>query len=239
MRKTIYTLIIAFIVLSVSSCASTRRRELFNEAPIALVSVLSNYDINWKGEEPLESPTSGSALRRLLGADEDWVIFTRAHHIIDEADEIIRTTLEQSPFITFAPKDEVFRSRSYNEAQLNPFIESDNLITPSGYRTIFHRDNNFLSAFARETGIGRSLFITLELTKEMSSGFAKNGNCRALVAMNLMLKDERGRTLFNQTFNTRSWGQTRVTSGAYSQDDFLDLVRSAITEACMVFLDTL
>ena len=239
MKKTLYFLIIASLILSLSSCASTKRRDLFNEAPIALISIISHFDINWKGEEPITSPSSGEAFRRILGAEEDWVTITRANLIIDEAEEIIRRNLENSPFITFAPQVDVFRSHSYNEAQLNPFIESDDLITPAGYRMIFHRDNDFFPAFARETGIQRSLFITLDMTKDMSSGFSKNGNLRADVSMIVMLKDERGRTLFNQTFNARSRMQTRVTSGAYDQDHLLELTRSAINDACMDFLDTL
>ena len=239
MRKTIFLLTV-IILLTASGCASTRKGEIFSEAPIALVSLVSNFDINWKGEEPIShTTTTGDAIRRMMRADEDWVIFTRADLIIEETEQTIRNLLENSPFITLAPKDQVFGSRSYNEARLNRVQENDEMIMPEGYRLIFHRDNNFFPAFARETGIERTLFITLDLTKAMSSGFAKNGNFRALVDMSVVLKNERGRTIFSRVYSVRSQGQTRTTSGAYSQEELLDLVRSAIYDASSAFLDSL
>jgi hypothetical protein len=113
------------------------------------------------------------------------------------------------------------------------------MVKPTGYRLINHRNNNFYPALARETGIQRSLFITLDLTKGMSSGVGKNGNFRANVAMTVMLKDARGKNLFHKIYEISSWDRTSVTSGAYSQEEFLGLLRSAISDACQSFLDDL
>ena len=236
MRK--ITIFLALVILAVSGCASTKSG-IFSEAPIALVSVAANYDINWKGEGTISDSAISRMVRRTMGADEEWVIFTRADTIIDEIEEMIRNTLETSPLVSLAPRDDVLRSRAYNEARINLVQEREQMVKPTGYRLINYRDNNFFPALARETGIERSLFITLDLTKEMHGGFGKNGNCRASVEMTVMLKDSRGKNLFNKTYHAFSRGTTKVTSGAYSQEELLDLLRSAISNACQNFLDDL
>ena len=235
-RRSLVVLIVA--TLAASGCA-TGKGAFFSDAPVALVSIVSNYDINWKDEDPVSPSAVNSAYRRARRTDEDWVIVSSADMIIDEIEEIIRNTLEESPLVTLAPKDRALRSLSYNEARPNSVQEKNSMMTPEGYRLINNRDNNFYPALLAETGITRTLFITLDLTREMYSGVGKNGNCRAKVSMNVMLKDDRGKNLFHKTYDTYSRDTTRVTAGAYSQNEFLDLVLSAIEDACLDFLDNL
>jgi hypothetical protein len=236
MRKT--SIFLIFVIFAFSSCASTKSG-LFSEAPIALVSVVSNYDINWKDEEATSDSAISRSLRRALGADEDWVIFTRADTIIDEIEEIIRKTLEASPLVSLAPKENVLGSRAYNEARIDLAQQKDRMVKPDGYRLISHLDKNFYPILAKETGIERSLFITLDLTKEMYSGFSKNGNGRAKVEMTVVLKDSRGKNLFYKAYTVSSSGTFKVTSGAYSQEELLEHLRSAINYVCQDFLDNL
>ena len=239
MRKTLFSLLAVTVLLTAIGCASTGKRTLFSETPVALVSIASNYDINWKGEKPTTESIAGSAIRRLLRTDESLAIVTKADVIIDDAEEIIRSTLDNSPNFSLAPKDSFLRSRSYIDARLNPYQENDKMIAPTGYRLVYHREKNFYPAFARETGIERTLFITLDLTKEMSFGAGKNGRCRGKVDMAVLLKDSRGKTLFNKIYQASSLGETQVRTGAYSQEELLDLLRSAIGDACLDFLDDL
>ena len=239
MRKIIGTLWIIAITLTASGCATTGKRTLFSDVPIALVSIVSNYDINWKGEEPTMQSKASDMFRQIRHTDEDWVIITKADSLIDEAGDIIRSTLEKSPHINLVPGEKVFNSRSYNEARLDSLQVREQMVAPAGYRLVYNRDNKFYPAFARETGIERTLFITLDLTKEMYSGIGKNGNCRANVDLNVLLKDERGKNLFSKTYNVSSRDQIKVTAGAYSQEELLELMRSAISDACLVFLNDL
>ena len=239
MRRIIGTLWIIAITLIALGCATTGKGAIFSGTPIALVSVVSNYDINWKGEEPTSSSVVSDAIRRIMRANEDWVIVTKADIIIDEAEEIIRSSLEKSPQVTLAPKEDVFNARSYNEARLNTNQANGQMVKPAGYRMVFHRDKNFFPNFAKETGIDKTLFITLDLTKEMSSGIGKNGSYRGRATMTVLLKDMRGKDLFNKIYEVPSRDNAKVTSGAYSQEELLELLRSAINDACLDFLDDL
>ena len=242
MRKIKCSLVLLTVVcmLIASACATTRKGALFSDRPIAIVSVVSNYDVNWKGEEPITTTYAvGNAIRRTRKVDEDWVTFTRADNIIDEAEEIIRSSLGKFSNVTLAPKDEILRSRSYNEARLNPVQEKEKMIHPTDYRMVYYGDKNLYPALARETGIEKFLFVTLNLTKEMSSGLGKNGRFRAKVSMSVMLKDIRGKTLFYNTYESASYDEVKVTSGAYSENDLLELLRFTISDVCRVFLKDL
>ena len=224
------------VIIMITACATTDKKALFSETPVALVSVASNYDINWKGEKT-EPSLLGGTVRRVMRANEDWVITTSADIIIDEIEGIIRSNLDLSPLVSLAPKDEVLSSRSYNEARINPYQQKDGMITPIGYRLVYYRDRNFFPAFAAETGIKKFLFITLDLTKAMSTGIAKNGTCRARVDMAVTLKDERGKDLFVKNYDISSIEKTKVNSGAYSQEEFLGLLRDVVNDACLDFLE--
>ena len=242
MKKYISIFVVAASLLIITGCVSTDRRLIFSQSPVAIVSVVANNDINWMGEEPLTVSSILSfnrTLRRSMEEDPDFVITTSSSLIIDEIEEFIRFMFASSPFVTLAPKETVLNSRSYNEARIHGVQEMQEMAKPAGFRYVFHRDNNFYPAFAQETGIERTLFITLNITKMMASGFGKSGNLRAHVSMNVLLKDSRGRNVFNKTYEAGSRGQLSVSSGAYSQSGLLALVKSALSDVCDDFLDDL
>jgi hypothetical protein len=138
-----------------------------------------------------------------------------------------------------APGETVLNARSYNEAKLNPFHLRKKMVKPEGYRLVHYKDKNFQAAFAAETGIEKTMYVTLTLTKSMATGVGKNGYCRADAAMAVMIKDSRGKTLWNKTYEVRSTDRTKVSGGAYSGDELLALFPGIITDACLDFLDDL
>ena len=227
------------LLLAVTGCATSDKREYFGSGPIALVSLVANDDINWKDEAPLNPNLTTRSARRTMQEDPDKNMVTSSNEFIDEIETLIRNTLESAAFITFAERDRVLRSQSYNEAGINSLQEKDQMAKPQGFRYINFRDNKFLSALYTETGIGNALYINLNLTKFMYSGFGKNGNYRANVSMSVMLKNEQGKTLYNKTYQLSSRDNADVSGGIYSQSDLRHLLISAIEDACYYFLDDL
>ena len=226
----------AMIMSAAAGCATMDRSELFGRSPIALVSVVSNNEVNWKGEGPFSPVMITRATRRTMQDNPDLVYNTTADAFIDEIEESIRTTLEKSPHITFASKETVLHSRSYSEAK--PFNYVKNEITmPSGYRYINSRDKNYLAASYRENGTSNHLFITLQLEKEMSSGFSKNGSFRIIVQMTVLLKDESGKTLFNKNYTVYSRDHANVSGGLYSEFEIRKMLLTSIQDACYYLID--
>ncbi|MCL2832574.1 MAG: hypothetical protein FWD78_05350 [Treponema sp.] len=242
MRKN-YQFGISFVFISIvfftifSGCATAGNQALFGSSPVALVSVVANNDINWSGEAPTSRLVITRTQRRAMDADPDQNIATDTVILIDDAGEIIRTTLETSSNIVFAPASDVLNAASYKDARPNSNQAKDEMAKPEGFRYVYYRDNNFLSGFASETGINRMLFVTLNLTKSMSSGFSKNGTARANVSMTIMLKDETGKTLFNKVYESASRDVFKVEGGMYSEYELKQCMISAIQDACYYFLD--
>ena len=229
------------MVLAVSflftGCMTAEKSKIFRETPAALVSVVSNGDINWKGEEATNLSLVSRSIRRSMEEDPDLGVITAADTLIGDIETLIMAALNSSPQIMMAPRTTVTGSRSYNQAAVNVHQEKTGMAKPADFRFINYRDKKFMSGFAAETGVNKFIFVTLDLTKTMSSGFGKLGNCRATIAMSVMIRNDRGKTLFNKKYEIPSRDQTKVSNGMYSQHELRQMIMSAIGDACSQFLD--
>lgn len=237
-------LIIPVLLFTASGCATTGRRAFLDGTPIALVSVASNGSINWKGEGTLKPNRAGKGIRRALRADELWVVASKTDDIMDEIEEIIWGILQESPqgfsqLIPLVPKETVINSRSYKEARINSGQHKKNMVTPAGYRLIDYNDKNFNAAFAEETGVEKTLYLTLNLYKDMIGGVGKSGNYKVRAGLTAMFRDSQGKRLFEKNYEGVSTARGKVTAGSYSQDEMFDLVRSALIEVTYRFMDDL
>ena len=233
-------LVVGFVCL-VAGCVSSGKAALLSQRdPIALVSVVSNWDINWKDEEPTDpsivNPLVSPTTRRAQREDPDLTTVSNAEELINTAELSIRDTMAGSGLINLAEKDTVLLSRAYQEARLNRYQINREDVYPEGYRLVDYRDKNFPPALAAETGIQRSMFVEFIFTKSMYSGFGKSGNCGAEVDMRVLILDARGRTLYNKTVSAGSRSSIKVSSGMYSQNGLAGLFDSAISDACYEFL---
>ena len=238
MKKAGLFLFAAFMVLLGTGCATVGREALiYDVRPIALVSVVSNWDINWTGEDPVNPNLFGAPTRRALRADPDMAIKTNAEELIITAERLFRESMAVSGgLIELVDRETVFNSRAYQEAPLNRRRMNRAYVMPEGYRLIDPRDRSFSQAFAAETGIQRSMFVEFTFTKAMRSGFGKNGTCGASLDMNVLILDEEGRRLYSRTFSLRSRGTTSVSNGMYSRSGLMSLFESAISDASFEFL---
>jgi len=228
---------VAMVVLG-TSCASLGREALiYDIQPIALVSVVSNWDINWKGEDPVNPNLFGSTTRRALRADPDMAILSNAEELINTAERLFRESMAASGgLIILADRETVFSSRAYQEASLNRRRMNREHILPDGYRLVDPRDRNFSQALAAETGIQRSMFLDFTFTKAMRSGFGKNGTGGAELEMRVIIQDAGGRTLYSRTFSMGSRGTVGVSNGMYSRSGLMSLFESVIVDASFEFL---
>jgi hypothetical protein len=171
--------------------------------------------------------------------DPDWEIITKSDSIVDDLEQVIRSTLGASPLFTLASKEETLNVPSYMNARLNRLQVDKEMVQGEGYRMVYYRDKNFPPAFAKETGINKILFISLNLTKSMRSGFGKNGTAQAEAAMTVRALSGGGKTLLYKTYELKSLDSIQVTSGSYSRTELLALFPPTIADLCYLFLDDL
>jgi hypothetical protein len=238
MKKAMFILFIAALAGFLTGCASSGRAALLSErVPIALVSVVSNGDINWKGEDPINPDLINPAVRRTLRSDPELTILSRADELINTAERLFRETMATSPVISLADKEIALSSSAYQQAQVRRFHVNRRMVTPEGYLFIDSRDRNFPAALARETGIQRSMFVEFNFSKSMATGFGKSGQCRADLEMTVIILCAQGRTLFRRTYDVWSRATIGVSGGVYTGADLLRLFEGVIIDACYDFLE--
>jgi len=242
LKKASFIFIAAILIISAAGCASSGKAIIEQRDPIALVSVVSNWDINWKGEAPT-SPNAFSLFgNSALRSDPDMTLVSNADELINTAEVLFRDAINASPILSLAEKGAVLSSRAYREARTNEpgrnalAKPSSNGTFGNDYRFINFRDKNFPAALADETGIKRVMFVEFDFTKSMYSGFGKNGEGRADVDMNITILDSSGKTLYNRKFSSWSGSTIKISGGAYSQTGMMELFEEAIDDVCRIFL---
>ncbi|MDR1374631.1 MAG: hypothetical protein LBJ24_06640 [Treponema sp.] len=233
-------LIMAFCLLM--GCTTIQGgKDLASYSPVSIVSVVSNYDINWDGEGPsLErslATNTGAFVKRALRRDDraTRVHISKADNLIDDADLILRGIAADAGIAVFAAKDDVVSSQAYASARINPRQDNEDTVAAEGYRFVYFRDKDFPGNLARETGAGSLMFVTFSFTKLAASGVARNGTMRAKVDMNVRIVSAGGKTIFNRSFNLASSEKIPVTGGYYEEPDLMQLFQSTVNDVCYEF----
>ena len=240
MKKSGFIFFAVVIVIFTGGCVSSGSAVVLAQRdPIALVSVVSNWDINWKDEDSMDANSPGLFMGRHLRTDPDLVFVSNSEELINTGEMTFRSVVAESKLIELAEKETVLFSRAYGEAKINKQQLRRKDVSPKNYRLIDYRDKKFPPALANETGIQRSMFVEFNFVKFMSSGISKTGNGRAEVNMVVIILDSRGKTVFRKTFSARSHSSIEVHAGTYSGTALIELFESTIKEVCNDFMDHL
>ncbi|MDR2019279.1 MAG: hypothetical protein LBQ14_00760 [Treponema sp.] len=237
-----FTVLIAAFCLLTGCATLGGGRDLSSHSPVNIVSVVSNYDINWDGEGPsLErslATSTGAFVKRALqkNRQETRVRISKADELINEADLTLRGIAADAGIAAFAGKDEVIAAQAYAGARINPRQDNEDTVAAEGYRFVYFRDKDFPGNMARETGAGSLMFVTFSFTKVVASGVARNGTMRAKVEMNVRIVSAAGKTIFNRSLNLTSSEKIPVSGGYYEEPDLMQLFRSAISDICYEFV---
>ncbi|MDR2757844.1 MAG: hypothetical protein LBB78_00520 [Spirochaetaceae bacterium] len=231
-----YGIIVVFIGLILGCATWGKGRALSSYAPVGIVYVASNYDINWHGEEPAASDANylfDNVFAKRRGEEKTKI--SKADELIDEADTTLRKILSDSGIAVFAEKETLINSRSYAEANINNRLEGGS-VKAEGYHFINFRDKTFPGKLAQETGINSTMYVTFSFTRLMASGIGKSGTMRAQVAMTALIIDASGKTIYNKTRTVKSADKVPVSGGFYDEDELMELFRAAISDACYDFV---
>jgi hypothetical protein len=248
MKKLVLCIGIGSLLLF-TACASKpnappkgKGRDFSSYAPLGLVMVVSNKDVNWVGEQTFETQNNvvSSFVRNTLGLrkDEDLVYYTMADDLVDEADSILRKVITDGRVFRLVDKEQMLASVNTVMAKKKSAKAPAELIAAQGYRYLNYRDKQLAADFAREAQVKSLLYVTFTFNKEMISGFAKTGKARSRVLLDAALVNPAGKVLYHDQIETLSSERIAITTGAYAQDDLIDLVKEAIGEACYRFIWT-
>jgi hypothetical protein len=246
MKKLVLCIGIGSLLLF-TACASKPKtppkgkgRDFSSHAPLGLVMVVSNQDVNWVGETTFQNQNSiiSDFIRNTLGLrkDEDLVRFTLADDLVNDADSILRKALTDAGVFRLVDKDLMLTSINTVMAKKKKINAPANLIAAQGYRYLYYKDKQIAAELTREAGVKTLLYVTFEFNKEMLSGFAKTGKARSRVLLDAALVNSAGKVLYHDQIETFSSENIAITSGAYAQNDLIDLVKEAIGEACYRFV---
>jgi hypothetical protein len=227
----------AFLLLA---CAGLGKgRDFTPYAPTGLVVVVSNADINWLGEDTYETGSAVSDfVRQKLGLEREkaTVRVSRTGDLINEADSMLRKIINEAVIFRLEDKDRLLSTASYAAAENSRVANQKEKIAATGYRNINYRDKNFAGSISRETGIQSLLYVTFEFNKEMASGIAKIGKCRARVLLSALLVNPAGKVVYRKDIETHSRDKIPVSDGAYVEEELIELLKEAIGEACYRFV---
>jgi hypothetical protein len=209
-------------------------RDITHYAPTGIVSVASNYDINWFGEQPLVQNSVSDFIRNTLWRrnDQEMVIVSKADVLVNDADSLLRTALAGAGFGEFAEKDRILQAQSYSNGKINPIQEKNGMIPAEGYRLVYYRDKAFIANMAGETGIQSGMFVAFNFTKNMASGIGKQGTFRVQIDMEVIMVNREGKMIYSKTFNITGHDRIPVSGGAYYHEDLMDSFQDILAEAC-------
>jgi len=237
LKRAGFILIIAVLILFGAGCVSSGKAALLSQKdPIALVSVISNEDINWKGEAPTNPDILGPLVKRKLRNEPDMAAITKANDLINTAEFMLRSSVAASGCFTLAERETVLNSRAYQNAKERRFPNRD-MVTPDKFRFIDVRDKNFPAALSEETGIQRSMHVEFNFTKMLYTGISFIGSCRPDVEMTVVIMDAKRKTIYRKTVTSLSTSGTKVVNGVYNQAELLELFQEAIDGVLFDFFD--
>jgi len=235
-------------LLLFAACASkplappkgVKGRNFSSYAPLGLVMVVSNADVNWVGEQTFQTQNSSISdfVRNTLGLrkGEDLVMSTMAEDLVNDADSILRKVLTDAEVFRLADKEQTLVGVNTVMAKKKSAKMPSGTIAAQGYRYLNYKDKQLVADFAREAGVKSLLYVTFEFNKELISGFAKTGKARSRVVMDAALVNSAGKVLYHDQIEAFGSDRITVTTGAYAQDELIDTVKEAIGEVCYRYI---
>jgi hypothetical protein len=207
-----------------------RETDFSRHLPLGIVTALSNRNIYWDDED------YGSSDRPGKNETPERTNVSQADVLISDAEAILRQSFADAGITAIAPKRAVIESQAYKNAKRRRAWNNKRTALAEGYAPINYGDKNFAAALAEETGIKAGLYIVFDFSKAMASGIGKTGAFRAQVYMKALVVDAAGTIRYKSDRFVTSADKIRVSARYFNQAELMDMFRSAIANACYLFI---
>jgi hypothetical protein len=231
----------ALAFFALSGCVSLSNAGVIRlMSKVALVSVTSNADVEWAGDDE-KSGGLGKGLLNIASnkskATDEKVaaVLSRADVLVDEAESVLYKGLANAPSIQFIPKHVLFKSAAYSNAR--EIVGANmTMLKPEGYRFIPAGAKELPAALETELGAKGTLYAALDFSKAMKTGLGRSGVMVARVSMTVSCIDPKGKTVFWKNYRAASDDTIPVVVGVYDPFKLNDLMKEAIKKACSSFI---
>jgi hypothetical protein len=207
-----------------------RETDLTTRLPLGVVTVVSNYNIYWEDEDP------GSSDRPRKNDTPEKTRISRADTLISDAEAILQQSFVDAGITAVVPKSAIIESQAYQNAKRRFAWNNKRTLRAEGYEPINYADKDFAVALAEETGVKAGIYFVFDFSKAMASGIGKTGTFRAQVYMKVVVVDAEGKILYKRDRFVTSSDRIPVSFRVFNQNELLDLFRSAIANACYLFI---
>jgi hypothetical protein len=224
------TLIIAGFCAGCAGLGYQRETNLSSHLPLGVVTLLSNYNIYWDDEDP------GSSNRPQKNETPERTRVSRADMLIADAEAILQQCFADAGISAIVPKSVIIKSQAYKNAKRRMAWDNNRTVLAEGYEPVSYGDKNFAAALAEETGVKAGLYFVFDFSKAMASGIGRSGTFRAQVYMQVVVVDATGKILYKRDRFVTSGDKIPVSYGYFNRDELIDLFRSAIANACYLFI---
>lgn len=239
MKKLIMSIVA--ISLALTSCVSAPGlKDLSLVDPIGVVSVTSNGDIGWYGEEKEAPGLFNNVIGKKLNAKKDdktSAVLSRADNLVELLDQKLTTKLSEQTAVAYVEKDVVVNSNAYLAISEDKQM-SVSLIKAANYKFLNAHDSTFASNLNADTGIKGQVHINVDFTKKMMSGLGKTGKLGVSLVMNVQIIDTEGKNIFTKSYFSMSKGTTKIVAGVYDPTKLTILYEEVIEEATINFVNS-
>ncbi len=240
MKKLMLIFIVSLLTLiGCSSTGSIKDVESIN--PVGVVSVISNGEITWYGEETENPGLLGKFLAKKINEAKDddvSTLLSRADTLVNDADRYLMAALSKVDTISTVDKEVILGSKSYTNAEEDNMLVKTELILADGYKFVNYRDKDLASDLNEEIGIRGDIYIQFDFKKIVMSGVAKNGKVGVFVGLSAIIVNQDGKTVLIKSFTGKSESTIPVVAGIYDPRELMDLFPSVIEEVCESFVAT-
>lgn len=212
-------------------CASTGSvKKVSDVSPMGIVSVMSNNDITWYGEEKKSKGILGNLVEKKI----DKAIGENGEALLPSAEKALFEACKKNT-IQMIDSSKILNSKEYQNAKEDKLSKNSGLIVPVGYRYITNKDTALLKQLVKNTNMKSGLYVYFGFQKNMSTGVTKNGVAKACVTMNVVLVDVNGKPIRQKSYFASSKDTFTIVGGVYKPDSLMALFPDAINQVCEKF----
>ncbi len=242
MKKVVFAfLFLLAAVCPILSCASTKKIELYENSPAAVISITGTNLVSWKEKKRLnkrnddenEDRLFNTALSKAIDRNNPEILTAKDR--LDYADESFRRIVPDLTGLSVLDKELVTGSLAYKKTHGSFYNTLSDSIRASGYKDLGVLGAKKARSLMKGTGAGSLVSMEFDFKKILTSGTKSDGQAAALVSMRIKIRGSSGQIFINKEYSKQSSENFPVLDGDYDQNVLLSLIKQTTDEVIAEF----